>query len=209
MLNRLVAVLARSLHIRELTLVADKPQSLGCISVDTAGLLGRSGSLHTLRLYKMGIDDSHAAALAHSLRQNNTLRNLRVSMKMGQLGSLAMSSMLAQNISLEKFNLFLEMVEDEEAALHLARAMQSSTSLKHYNLSFDSDQILTSSLRQVHVDLKESKELAKEMDFSSTSLSNCPFIQLIHAALDCCLNNGSIAGTENRNNQQTDAIDDQ
>ena len=198
-LDCVVVALCRSLYIRDLTLVAAESHALGSLSATTLGLLGSSQSLHTLRLCNMGIDDDHAAALAHSLKQNNALRTLKVSFSMGQVGSTAMVSMLTHNVSVEKLDILLEKVEDEVATLQLARAMQSSKSLHDYDLSFASDLHLTSTLCQVYEELKEWKEVAEEMAFTSTSLSNCPFIRLINATLDyclmACLGNSSKAST--------------
>ena len=186
-LDCVVRALCRNLYIRHLTLVAEEPQSLGSLSATTLGLLGSSQSLHTLRLCNMGMSDDETSALAHALKENNALRNLQVSIRMGQVGSTAMISMLTHNVSVETLDIVLEQVEDEDAPLQLARAMQSSKSLVDFDLSFANDLPLTSALQQVYDELKEWKEVAKEMAWKSTSLSNCPFIRLLERTLEYCL----------------------
>ena len=186
-LDSVVKALCHNLYIRDLTLVADESQSLGRLSATTLGLLGSSQSLHTLRLCNMGMSDDETSALAHALKENNALRNLQVSFSMGHIGSTAMISMLTHNVSVEKLDIVLEQVEDEDATLQLARAMQSSKSLVDFDLSFSDDLPLTSTFQQVYYELKEWKEVAEEMAWKSTSLSNCPFIQLLERTLEYCL----------------------
>lgn len=190
-LDFVVIALCRNLYLRDLTLVADAPQSLGTLSATTLGLLGSSQSLHTLRLCNMGMTDDETSALAQALKQNNALRNLQVSLSMGEVGSNAMVSMLTHNVSVETLDVVLEQVEDDDSTLQLARAMQSSKSLVDFDLSFADDLPLTSTFQQVYDELQEWKEVAKDMSWKSTSLSNCPFMRLINSAIDyslsdCC-----------------------
>ena len=191
-LEPVVRALVSCLCLCDVTLIADKPNSLGSLSIDTVGFLGRSPSLQILRLDKLGLVDSHVAELAQALKANVMLQTLRLSCSVDDHGSFSIVQMLEHNKNIQTFDLFLETVHSEESTLRIAGALQASASLKHYSLDFGSKN-LSSRLLQVQNEVIETKALARELEFSSTRLSNCPFIRLLNGAIDASIYFGGIA----------------
>lgn len=191
-LEPVVRALVSCLCICDVTIIADKPHSLGNLSIETVGFLGRSPSLQILRLEKLELADAHIAELAQALETNVILQRLRLSCRILDFGSCAIVQMLVRNNTIHMFDLFLETVHNEDSTLRIAGALQSSASLKHYNLDFGSKD-LSSRLIQVKNEVIETKALARELEFSSTRLSNCPFIRLLNGALDISIYLGGLA----------------
>ncbi|CAB9513148.1 expressed unknown protein [Seminavis robusta] len=199
-LEPVVKALATCPCIVDVTLIADKPRGLGSLSAETVGFLGRSPSLQVLRLDKVGLEDRHIVALSEAVMDNKILHTLRLSCNLSSdAGSFAMVHLLQHNTTLQKLDLLLETVPQHEAwTLRIARALQSSSSLRHYNLDFDNTAANNSGhhdefVKGVQEEVKESKALARELEFSSASLSNCPFIRLINRAIDAGLYVGNLA----------------
>lgn len=191
-LEPVVRALASCTSISDVTLMADKPQSLGTLSPHTVAFLGRSPSLQILRLGKLELQDAHIAELSQALENNAMLHTLRLSCTVSDRGAGAIAKMLGSNSSIQAFDLFLEQVKNEQSTLRIAGALQTSAFLKHYGLDFGSKN-LSSRLKQVHKEVIETKALARELEFSSTRLSNCPFIRLLNGAIDASMYIGRIA----------------
>lgn len=191
-LDPVIRALISCLCMRDITIKADKPHSLGTLSIETVGFLGRSPSLQILRLEKLGLEDAHVAALSQALEANVILHNLRLFCSISDPGSCALVQMLERNTTIHTFDLFLETIHDEDSAFRIGGALQSSTSLKHYSLDFGSKN-LSSRLKQVQDEVIETKALVKELEFSSTRLSNCPFIRLLNGVIDASIYFGGIA----------------
>lgn len=191
-LDPVVRALMSCLCILDITLIADKPLSLGTLSIDTVGFLGRSPSLQILRLERLDLEDSHTAELSRALEANVLLHTLKLHCSISDPGSCAIVQMLERNNTIHTFDLFLETIENEEAAYRIGGAFQASASLKHYHLDFGSKN-LSSRLKQVQDEVIETKALVKELEFSSTRLSNCPFIRLLNGAIDASMYFGGLA----------------
>lgn len=191
-LEPVVRALASCTSISDVTLMADKPQSLGTLSPHTVAFLGRSPSLQILRLGTLELQDSHIAELSQALENNVMLHTLRLSCTVSDCGAAAIAKMLGSNSSIQTFDLFLEQVKSEQSTLRIAGALQTSAFLKHYGLDFGSKN-LSSRLKQVHKEVIETKALARELEFSSTRLSNCPFIRLLNGVIDASMYVGRIA----------------
>jgi len=186
-LDPVVVVLARGPILRDLTLVAEYNGALGGLSSSTLELLGRSSSLHSLRLCRMNMDSYQMTALTKTIKSNRILRTLKLSFHLCPTNTLAVESMLAENRGLESLEVVLDTYQDEKTVLHIARVLQAAAWLKHYDLILPKEQAMTKTLIKAMTEVKEGQELAKEMAFSSTSLSNCPFIRMFHQGISASL----------------------
>jgi len=186
-LDPVVAALSRGRFLRDLTLIADGNGAMGSLSVSPLYLLGQSSSLRSLRLCHMDMDSTHMTTLWEALRFNEMLRTLKLSLHLCEHGTLAIQSLLAHNKSLESVEIVLESVQAEISVLHLARALQAADWLKYSDLVLPKEQEMTSTLHQALVEFKVGKELAREMAWTSTNVSNCPFIRLFYKVVDYCI----------------------
>jgi hypothetical protein len=184
-LEPVVRALASSPNIGDITLMAQLRGGLGTLSSDLVGFLGRSPSLQALRLYKMMLQDSHIAALGEAMEQNTKLKILRLSCIIGKRGSSALARMVLKNTTLDKIDLYLDKVENEECTLEIASALQFTNSLKHYELDFRNKHS-SSRLTEVYMDLVETKALANEIEFSPSNVSRCPFLRMMVTLFGSC-----------------------
>ena len=199
-----VRALASSPRIGDVTLIASSKHSMGTLSSDLVGFLGRSPSLRALRLHKMALRDKQVKALCKAMEQNHTMTILKFSCTIVEEGSSAIARMIERNSALDKIDLFLDKVVNEDCSVQIAFALQSSTTLKTYELDFGNKN-MSSRLKEVYKDLVEHKALAHELQWSTSATSRCPFLRMMQTVMGGCVpGNGNTNKSNSNSNSNID-----
>lgn len=172
--------------LKSLQVAALWADDLGHLTTDSLTKLCRSTTCERLMILGFDLVDPDISLVFNELSRNQSLRRLNISCsRIGTTGCRALSRMLQRNSKLEKLQIDLDVLEDEDDLKEVANGLRTNSTLNYLKLSGPS------SGSSDMVDLQKAFESMLEHNFSLRSLSildgevSSPTMDL-YLKLNCC-----------------------